>query len=101
MREPLFMFLAHAVAAENRLYRAGARHALMLYATGGDIAQARAAAAAAAQGNGWNFVAFKREKEIDRDPSLIEDDVLRAAAEDAVRVGHSIVVYRDELALDS
>lgn len=95
------MFLAHAVAAENRSYRAGARHALMLYATGGDIAQARSAAAVGAEEKGWNFIAVQREKEIDIDPSVIEDNVLRAAAEDAVRVGHAMVVYRDELALDS
>lgn len=101
MKEPLFIFLAHAVAAENRSYRAGARHALMLYATGSDIAQARSAAAAGAEAKGWNFIAVQREKEMDGDPSVIEDDVLRTAAEDACRVGHAIVVYSDELALDS
>lgn len=95
------MFLAHAVAADNRLYRAGARHAVMLYATGGDIAQARSAASAAAEGKGWNLIAVQREKEIYGDPSVIKDKVLRAAAEDAVRFGHSMVVYAEELALDS
>lgn len=95
------MFLAHAVAADNRSFRAGARHAVMLYATGSDITQARSAASAAAQEKGWNFIAVKREKEIDGGPSVIKDKVLRAAAEDAVRVGHSLVVYGVEMALDS
>lgn len=101
MGKALFIFLAHAVVGENRSHRAGARHALMLYATGSDIAQARSTAVAGAERKGWDFVSVQREKEIDSDPSVIQDDVLRAAAQDAVRGGHAMVIYGGELALDS
>ena len=100
MSEPLFMFLAHGVAAETTSYRAGARHALMLYAKGTDITAARLVAVAGAASNGWTFVDVQREKEIDADPSVIDDDVLRSAAEDAVKTGSAIVVYGQELPLD-
>lgn len=100
MSEPLFMFLAHGIAAESTWHRAGARHALMLYAKGTDITAARLAAVAEAANKGWTFVDVQREKEIDADASVIEDDVLRSAAEDAVKIGSGIVVYGQELALD-
>jgi hypothetical protein len=101
MNEPLFMFAAHGIAAEATSYRAGARHALMFFAKGPDIASARATAEAGARARGWTLIDVQREKKIDSDPSVIADDILRSAAEAAVRVGHSTIVYKDELPLDS
>ncbi len=101
MDESLFMFSAKGVAAENTSFRAGARHALMLYATGSEIASARLAAVAGAASKGWTFVEVLREKEIDVDPSVIDDDILRSAAERAIKFGQAVVVYDQELPLDS
>ena len=73
----------------------------MLYGRGSDIALARLTAVAGAASNGWQFVEVRREKEIAADASVIGDKVLRSAAEDALRHGHSMIVYEDELPLDS
>lgn len=100
MNEPLFMFLAQGTATRSTRFRAGARHALILYGKGIDIASARSAAIVGAGGRGWDFVEVQREKEIAADLSIIEDDIVRSAAEDATRIGHSMIVYKDELPLD-
>lgn len=94
------MFAARAVATETTKFRAGARHALMLYATGTNVVSARSVAISGAECGGWSFVEIQREKEIDADPAVIEDDVLRSAAEEALAGGSSLVVYSKELALD-
>lgn len=94
------MFAARAVANDSTKYRAGARHALMLYAIGTDVVSARSVAISGAECRGWNFVEVQREKEIDADPAVIDDDVLRFAAEEALADGSSLVVYSKELALD-
>jgi hypothetical protein len=100
MTEALFIFSANGFATEATSYRPGARHALMLYGRGSGIEPARAAAVAGAENRGWNFVEVQRQKELDADLSAIEDETLRSAAQDASRLGHSMIVYRDELPLD-
>ena len=100
MNEPVFIFSAKGVASEATRLRAGARHALMLFGVGVELASARSAALAGAESKGWSFVEVERQKELDADLSLIEDETLRSAAEDAVRRGHSMIVYRDELPFD-
>lgn len=101
MNERLFIFLAQASAAITTRFRTGARHALMLYASGPDIVLARSKAVDGANGRGWTYIEVWREKEISSDTSAITDHVLRAAADDALRTGHSMVVYPDELPLNS
>lgn len=91
------MFSAHGVAAAASGYRAGARHALMLFATGASVNDARTEAIAGAAGNGWMLVEIKREKELDGETALIDDDVLRSAAEVAITDGSSVVVYAQEI----
>lgn len=97
MSDPVFIFSAKGLATEATRFRAGARHALMLFGAGAELASARSAALAGAEGKGWNFVEVQRQKELDADLSSIEDETLRSAAQDAARLGHSIIVYRDEL----
>ena len=101
MTEPLFLFLAHGIATSPSDYRAGARHAMMIYSTGMIITEARSAAIAAAEGAFWTHVEIKREKEIDSNVTIKSDDILRAAAETALAKGSAIVVYADEIPLDS
>jgi hypothetical protein len=69
----------------------------MLVGSGPDIATARSTAKASAIGNGWESIEIHREKELDAKHSVIKDEVIRNAVEDAVLHGYSIVVYRDEL----
>lgn len=97
----LFIFAVRAVATESTKFRAGARHALMLYATGIDVVSARSVAISGAERGGWSFVEVHRAKEIDADPALIEDDVLRSAAYEALTGGSSLVVYSNEIAPDA
>lgn len=73
----------------------------MLYARGSEIESARLAAVAGAESRGWNFVEVQRQKEIDADLSAIEDETLRSAAQDASRLGYSMIVYRNELPLNA
>lgn len=101
MTEPLFLFLAHGIATSPSNYRAGARHAIMIYSTGTTITEARSAAIATAEGAFWTNVEIKREKEIESNATIISDDILRAAAETALAKGSAIIVYKDEIPLDS
>ncbi|RVT43284.1 hypothetical protein [Sphingobium algorifonticola] len=100
MTEALFIFSAKGVATEATRFRPGARHALMLFGRGSGIESARSTAIAGAEDRGWNFVEVQREKELNADLSAMEDETLRSAAQDAALLGHSIVVYRDELPLN-
>ena len=60
-----------------------------------------ALAIAAAKERGWTEVELGRSKVLDPDLDSIEDDILRRAAEHAAIKGSSVVVYADELPLDS
>jgi hypothetical protein len=95
------MFLAQGIATGVADRRAGALHALLLFGTGSDVVTARSSAMAGAGDLGWEFLDIRRETELGSDLSGIEDDVLRSAAEKAVRLGHSMVTYTDELPLNS
>jgi hypothetical protein len=95
------MFLAHGVARQGSNYRPGARHALMLFATGESLHLARSEAIAGAANRGWAHVEVKREKPLGRDATGIEDEILRPAAETALADGAAIVVYAQEIPLNS
>jgi hypothetical protein len=95
MPAQLFMFVADAIAEEGSEYRRGARHALMLFATGASIEDARDSAILGAESAGWSFVRVQRGKGIDS-PNF-EDEVLRSSAEHALSTGSALIVYRDEL----
>lgn len=101
MIELLFAFTAQGVAEPSSCYRPGARHPLMIFATARTIEDAQSKAAAHATEEGWSHVSLKRGKEISGDTTLISDESLRAAADAALQSGASIVVYRDEIPLDS
>jgi hypothetical protein len=100
MYEYLFCFLADGVAQEKTGHRPGARHALMLWITAPDEDKARLRGADAIEKKGWLLPRIKRGKRVD-DPDLIDDDILRSAAERALADGSSIVVYKDEVASDA
>lgn len=95
------MFRAEGVAQQASNYRTGARHALMLFATGPSLDLARVEAVTGATGRGWTHIEVKREKELDDDVTNITDEVLRSAAEFALLEGNAIVVYAQEIPLDS
>ncbi|PTS81848.1 hypothetical protein DBR21_17990 [Caulobacter sp. HMWF009] len=101
MAQDLFVFLAQGVASELSGYRAGARHALLLYSTGLSLESAQQSAVTFAQDNGWLHVEAQRSKATSSDTDLISDATLRAAAEAAVRSGQGLVVYQSELASDA
>lgn len=101
MMDHLRMFLVHAVADHAADYRPGARHALMLYATAHSIEAAQHRARDFAAAKGWSHIEFRRGKEINSDPDLIEDDTLRSAAAKALQSGAALVVYADEIPVDA
>ena len=92
--------MAEAVAQEETGFRPGARHALLLWITAPDEEEARIRSLEAIGGKGWLLPQIKRGKQIG-DPDVIQDDVLRSAAEKALADGNCIVVYKDEIALDA
>ncbi|MBF9151866.1 hypothetical protein [Novosphingobium jiangmenense] len=99
MEEYLFCFTAEAVAQDETGFRPGARHALMLWITASDEQTARARGVSAVEDKGWLLPRITRGTQI-CDPDLIEDDVLRQAAESALTDGAAIVVYADEMTAD-
>lgn len=99
MEEYLFAFTAQAVAQEETGFRPGARHALMLWITAPDEQTARLRGESAVESKGWLLPRITRGTQI-YDPDLIEDDMLRQAAESALTKGASIVVYADEMIAD-
>ncbi|XHS01715.1 hypothetical protein ACFB49_33230 [Sphingomonas sp. DBB INV C78] len=101
MPEIVTLHLAQAVAADVKGYRAGARHAMLIFIRGEPSDQDNARAREVAGKAGWIFVEIQRSKELGGDVELIEDDTLRDAAEHALQHGQCIVTYRDELPPDS
>lgn len=97
MTSHLMMYLAEGVAETGSKYRAGARHCMMIFVCTASIDTAADEAARAAERNGWAHIEIQRGKELDPDPSVIDDDILRDAAEGAIFSGSAIVVYADEL----
>jgi len=93
------MFVAEAVADEGSTYRRGARHALMLFATGASIEDAQQKAVEGAEQVSWSFVTVKRGKAIDG-PDF-DDETMRGAAEHALDSGSAMIVYQDEIATDA
>lgn len=96
----LFMFLVHGVAASDCDYRSGARHALMIFATGPALDAAQSTAVKFVTGKGWTMIEPRRATEI-VDEEIITDDTLRAAAESALEHGSAFVVYGDEIGPDA
>jgi hypothetical protein len=99
MEEYLFCFTAEAVAQDGTGFRPGSRHALMLWITAADEQAARLRGEGAVEGKGWLLPRITRGTRI-YDPDLIEDDVLRQAAESALTDGSAIVVYAAEMSAD-
>lgn len=97
----LYIFSAQAVVSESSRFRVGARHPLIIYATEQDIDAAQLKAVEFAENKGWSFIEVQRRKQIDDDTSLIDDEINRAAAQDASKRGCGIVVYRDEIPANS
>ena len=95
--DQLYIFLAEAIATEATGKRPGARHALMLYASGSTIDWARSRATKHADEAGWLHVEVKREKESNRDTGLIDDPTSRMAADAALARGSAIVIYGNEI----
>lgn len=101
MTQNLFVFVAQGVASEHSGYRAGGRHALLIYSTNPTLEGAREAAVAFAHDSGWLHVETQRAKATSSDTDLIVDPILRAAAEAALREGQGLVVYQNELRPDA
>jgi hypothetical protein len=97
MNDRLFMHLIEAVAESAAAYRPGARHALMVFATGPDADAAQLSAMGFVASKGWALVEPRRAKEINWDTESIADDTLRSAANSALERGCALVVYRDEI----
>ena len=97
MDDRLFMLLMEGVAESASAYRPGARHALMIFATGPDIDGAQSRAVEFVHSKGWTFVEPRRAKEVGRDIETIADDTLRSAAESALARGSALIVYQDEI----
>lgn len=94
------MLQADAVAQKQTGYRPGARRALMVFLTAPDEDAARQKARHVIEKRHWLEGRIKRLRQLS-DPDLIEDDILRSAAETALQNGDAIVVYKDEIRHDS
>jgi hypothetical protein len=101
MTRQLYIHLAQGIANEVDGYRTGARHALIIYATGDSLIDGQSKALEFATQNGWTFVEVQSGAEIGNDSTIIEDEMQRAAAESAFENGGCIVVYRDEIPADA
>lgn len=101
MNDRLFMHLIEAVAESATAYRAGARHALMVFATGPDADAAQLSALEFVVSKGWALVEPRRAKEIDRDTESIADHTMRSAADSALERGCALIVYQDEIPSDA
>lgn len=97
MNERLFMLLMEGVAESAPAHRSGARHALMIFATGPDLDAAQSRAIEFVSSKGWTLIEPSRAKEIGRDTETIADDTLRSAAESALARGSALIVYQDEI----
>lgn len=95
------MFLAEAIAGSATKKRPGARHALLIYASAPSLKDAEGVGASFLERHGWTLPVFKRGKEINPDTGLLDDETMRAAAEEAVEHGCSMIVYADALPRDS
>lgn len=101
MNDRLFMHLMEAVAESAAAYRPGARHSLMVFATGTDACAAQSSALEFVASKGWTLVERRRAKEIDWDTESIADDTLRSAANSAIERGCALIVYQDEIPEDA
>lgn len=71
---------------------------LWITAPGEEIARSRGIDAISEKG--WILPEIKRGKQVS-DPDLIDDDVLRSAAERALAYGNCVVAYKDEIVPDA
>jgi hypothetical protein len=97
--EYLFMFLAEGIAENHPRCRTGARHSLMIFATGPTQDDARVSAIRFASEEGWSFVHVKHGTQI-YDDEIIADDMMRDAAEEALGTGYALVTYTNEIPSD-
>ena len=101
MNDRLFMLLMEGVAGSAPAYRPGARHALMIFATGPDLDAAQSKALEFVSSKGWTLVEPRRAKEVGGDIETIADDTLRSAAETALARGSALIIYQDEIRPDA
>ncbi|MEM9796899.1 MAG: hypothetical protein AAF919_10430 [Pseudomonadota bacterium] len=97
----LFIFLSQGIAGPESAYRPGARHALILFATGDDMDDAQGHALAATDEHGWHHVEIARAKSLGDGPGGIDDPALRSSGEAAMEDGAAVVVYNDEMEPDA
>lgn len=71
----------------------------MLWITAADEEMARAQSKSTIEDKGWLLPQIKQGKQVG-DPDLIDDDVLRSAAERALADGNALIVYKDEIISD-
>ena len=93
----LFAFLAEAIAGTATKQTPGARHALLIYASAPSLKDAEGVGASFLERYGWTLPVFKQGKEVNADTGLLDDETMRAAAEDAVEHGCAMIVYADAL----
>jgi len=72
----------------------------MIFATGHTLDDARISAIRFASEEGWAFIHVERGTQI-YDDEIIDDDMMRDAAGEALECGCSIVTYLDEIPDDS
>ena len=101
MAASISMYLAEAIAGSRSGYRLGARHAMLIFVADRQRQDLNTQAINAAESRGWSIIELKRSKVLDADLVLILDDSLRGAAEHASANGSALVVYADEVPLDS
>jgi hypothetical protein len=101
MAQSIWMYLAEAIAGTQCGRRPGAGHAMLIFVAGSSSINFDNQAIGAVEGRGWSMVKLKKSKMLDADLDLIEDDILREAAEHAASEGSAVVVYSAEVPHDS
>ena len=100
MEQELFALLAHAMAEDASGYRKGARHAMIFIACAADLDEAEGIASAMAEESGWAWIEFRKGAKVDPREEKMRGTLADAIA-NAEQTGKSMIVYSDEIPLDS
>ncbi|MAY20674.1 MAG: hypothetical protein CL955_08655 [Erythrobacteraceae bacterium] len=99
--DPVFVFLGEAVADGAENYRDGARHAIIVLVRASDLNSAQAIAERIVCEANWAYPRFRKSAELSSNPDEVVEPHLRGAIKTALETGRAMVVYQDEIPLNS
>ncbi|MEM8571590.1 MAG: hypothetical protein AAGG56_11865 [Pseudomonadota bacterium] len=97
MGEPIYVFLAQAIAADGSEYRPGARHAMIVYVSAHSTELARSRVIEKINSAGWMETMILSGGAVSNAAMEGRHPVLQEAFDGAVESGVAIIIYREEL----